>query len=109
RAEARAVPDRPVRELKAGGGFMTDTTIDPTGELQEVAETERPSPTEVGAAAETAPVSVRRARRSANGLIQTVGRRKEAVVRVRLVPGTGQIVCNGRPLENYFPNKLHQQ
>jgi small subunit ribosomal protein S9 len=41
--------------------------------------------------------------------IQTVGRRKEAVVRVRLVPGTGQFHLDGRTLEAYFPNKVHQQ
>lgn len=41
--------------------------------------------------------------------IQTVGRRKEAVVRVRLVPGTGKFNLNGRSLEGYFPNKVHQQ
>ncbi|MDT5145565.1 MAG: small subunit ribosomal protein [Mycobacterium sp.] len=41
--------------------------------------------------------------------IQTVGRRKEAVVRVRLVPGSGKFELNGRSLEDYFPNKLHQQ
>ncbi|TNU73866.1 30S ribosomal protein S9 [Miniimonas arenae] len=40
---------------------------------------------------------------------QAVGRRKEAVARVRLVPGTGQVTVNGRTLEDYFPNKLHQQ
>jgi len=37
------------------------------------------------------------------------GRRKEAVARVRLVPGTGQWTINGRDLEGYFPNKVHQQ
>jgi small subunit ribosomal protein S9 len=42
-------------------------------------------------------------------LIQTVGRRKEAIVRVRLIPGTGQFKLNGRTLEEYFPNKVHQQ
>jgi small subunit ribosomal protein S9 len=41
--------------------------------------------------------------------VPTVGRRKEAVVRVRLVPGTGQFTLNGRTLEAYFPNKVHQQ
>ena len=41
--------------------------------------------------------------------IQTVGRRKEAIVRVRLLPGTGQFKLNGRTLEDYFPNKVHQQ
>jgi len=41
--------------------------------------------------------------------VQTVGRRKEAVVRVRLLPGTGRFTLNGRSLEDYFPNKVHQQ
>ncbi|GAA4417761.1 30S ribosomal protein S9 [Georgenia halophila] len=40
---------------------------------------------------------------------QALGRRKEAIARVRLVPGTGQWSINGRSLEGYFPNKLHQQ
>jgi small subunit ribosomal protein S9 len=31
------------------------------------------------------------------------GRRKSAVARVRLYPGSGTITVNGRPLENYFP------
>ena len=31
-----------------------------------------------------------------------VGRRKSAVARVRLVPGDGKIVINGRDIENYF-------
>ena len=43
------------------------------------------------------------------GPIQTVGRRKRAVARVRLVAGSGQIVVNGREFGEYFPNKLHQQ
>ncbi len=37
------------------------------------------------------------------------GRRKEAVARVRIVPGSGQWTINGRVLEDYFPNKVHQQ
>ncbi|WP_448851552.1 30S ribosomal protein S9 [Corynebacterium sp. 335C] len=43
------------------------------------------------------------------GPIQTVGRRKRAIARVILTPGTGTITCNGRELDDYFPNKLHQQ
>jgi small subunit ribosomal protein S9 len=38
-----------------------------------------------------------------------LGRRKEAVARVRLVPGNGKITVNGRAFEDYFPNRLHQQ
>ncbi len=38
-----------------------------------------------------------------------VGRRKQAIARVRVVPGNGDITVNGREFANYFPNKLHQQ
>ncbi|MBM7414098.1 30S ribosomal protein S9 [Rhodococcus sp. BP-349] len=41
--------------------------------------------------------------------VTTVGRRKEAVVRVRMTPGSGDFKLNGRTLEDYFPNKVHQQ
>ena len=37
------------------------------------------------------------------------GRRKQAIARVRLVPGTGNWTINGRTLDEYFPNKVHQQ
>lgn len=45
----------------------------------------------------------------ADGPVQTVGRRKRAIVRVMLKPGSGEIKCNGRDLDDYFPNKIHQQ
>ena len=38
-----------------------------------------------------------------------VGRRKQAIARVRLIPGSGTLTINGRAFEDYFPNKLHQQ
>jgi small subunit ribosomal protein S9 len=37
------------------------------------------------------------------------GRRKESIARVRIVPGSGKWKINGRTLEGYFPNKVHQQ
>ena len=37
------------------------------------------------------------------------GRRKEAIARVRILPGSGQWTINGRTLDVYFPNKVHQQ
>jgi small subunit ribosomal protein S9 len=43
------------------------------------------------------------------GVAGATGRRKEAIARVRIVPGTGQWTINGRTLESYFPNKVHQQ
>jgi small subunit ribosomal protein S9 len=41
-------------------------------------------------------------------LVQSTGRRKRAVARVRLRPGTGQIVVNARPIEQYFPTATHR-
>jgi small subunit ribosomal protein S9 len=41
-------------------------------------------------------------------LIQSTGRRKEAVARVRIRPGTGVITVNKRPIENYFPSETHR-
>lgn len=41
-------------------------------------------------------------------LIQTTGRRKVAVARVRLRPGTGKITINGREFEEYFPVLTHR-
>ena len=37
-------------------------------------------------------------------LVQSTGRRKRAVARVRIRPGDGTITINKRPLEDYFPN-----
>ncbi|WP_433828362.1 30S ribosomal protein S9 [Actinoplanes sp. CA-015351] len=68
---------------------------EPAAETAVVVETPAPAPV--------------RAPRPGDRPIQTVGRRKEAIVRVRLVPGTGKITCNGRELENYFPSKVNQQ
>jgi small subunit ribosomal protein S9 len=60
--------------------------------------TETPS-----AAAAAADRPVVTARRGGNG------RGKKAIARVRLVPGTGRWTINGRDLETYFPNRVHQQ
>ena len=56
-----------------------------------------------------APAAAPKAPRVTAETAQTVGRRKEAVVRVRITPGTGQFLLNGKSLEEYFPNKVHQQ
>ena len=40
--------------------------------------------------------------------IQATGRRKQAVARVRVVPGTGNITANGRTFEDYFPSAVHR-
>jgi small subunit ribosomal protein S9 len=68
-------------------------------------------PAEASAEASVAPQPAQRPSRpvASNAHAQTVGRRKEAIVRVRLIPGSGKFSLNGRTLEQYFPNKVHQQ
>jgi small subunit ribosomal protein S9 len=41
-------------------------------------------------------------------LTQTTGRRKAAIARARLRPGTGKVTINGRTFENYFPNEVQR-
>jgi len=41
-------------------------------------------------------------------LIQTTGRRKRAVARVRVRPGTGVITVNRREVADYFPSETHR-
>lgn len=41
-------------------------------------------------------------------LVQSTGRRKRAVARVRLRPGEGRILINGRDIEDYFPSPTHR-
>jgi small subunit ribosomal protein S9 len=42
------------------------------------------------------------AAKTTNDFLAT-GRRKTSVARVRLAAGSGKIIVNGRPFENYFP------
>jgi small subunit ribosomal protein S9 len=44
----------------------------------------------------------------AKPLIQTTGRRKRAVARVRIRPGSGKITINSRAVEEYFPSETHR-
>ena len=87
----------------------TDTTEAP--EAPEVEATEATETPEAVTESDAAAPEVREPREPVviDRPIQTVGRRKEAVVRVRLVPGTGTFNLDGRSLEAYFPNKVHQQ
>ncbi|HEV2427232.1 MAG TPA: 30S ribosomal protein S9 [Acidimicrobiales bacterium] len=41
--------------------------------------------------------------------IQSTGRRKESVARVRLRPGSGTITVNSRAFDNYFTSATHRQ
>ncbi len=41
-------------------------------------------------------------------LMQSTGRRKQAVARVRVRQGSGTITVNSRPIEDYFPSASHR-
>ncbi len=43
-----------------------------------------------------------------NPIVQTTGRRKRAVARVRVRVGTGAMTVNGRTLEDFFPSDTHR-
>ncbi|MDQ1289711.1 MAG: small subunit ribosomal protein [Actinomycetota bacterium] len=80
---------------------MAETTGEPEADVVDVEEapssyTTTTPETRGGGASITAPGAA-------------TGRRKEAIARVRLVPGSGTWKINGRTLEEYFPNKVHQQ
>ncbi len=40
--------------------------------------------------------------------VEAIGRRKEASARVRIYPGTGEIVVNDKPVDDYFGRALDQ-
>lgn len=63
----------------------------------------------VAYSSQTSPSAAAEPRISAIIPAAATGRRKEAVARVRLVPGSGQWKVNGQALDSYFPNKVHQQ
>lgn len=44
-----------------------------------------------------------------SSVVSTVGRRKEAVARVRLLPGEGQITINGKQIAEYFMGAVFQK
>ncbi|MDX6221492.1 MAG: small subunit ribosomal protein [Frankiales bacterium] len=83
----------------------------PEGVEVTVSESDLDSPDADDDASETAPAPGPAVSTRARPTAPTrgLGRRKEAVVRVRLIPGTGTWKLNGRTLEEYFPNKVHQQ
>lgn len=74
-------------------------------------EAEEPQITEYTSESADAPAAAtgEQRRPSASAPSAGTGRRKQAIARVRIVPGTGEWKINGRTLEDYFPNKLHQQ
>ena len=83
------------------------TEVNETEYAEDVMDADAPELTEYTTES-AAPVS-REPRKAPDKNGAATGRRKEAIARVRIVPGTGRWSINGRTLEDYFPNKVHQQ
>lgn len=83
---------------------MADTT---SAVETDVVEGEEQELTEYTSESETPVVEARKP--AASGPGAATGRRKQAIARVRIVPGSGQWKINNRTLDEYFPNKVHQQ
>jgi small subunit ribosomal protein S9 len=86
----------PTDAPKAPAAAGTDTAVESVSEY-----TTQTSDSHAKAAVTRKPV--------VTGNAIATGRRKEAIARVRISPGTGQYKINGRSLDAYFPNKVHQQ
>ncbi|MDQ3616442.1 MAG: 30S ribosomal protein S9 [Actinomycetota bacterium] len=87
---------------------MAETTTSPSTE-QVAEETFQVDEQGRAYSSESSPSADAPARAATIAPAAATGRRKEAVARVRLVPGSGAWTVNERPLDEYFPNKLHQQ
>ena len=82
---------------------MADNTTDVALDVDE------PELSEYTTETQNAPVGAAARKPSASAPGAATGRRKQAIARVRIVPGTGEWTINGRTLDSYFPNKVHQQ
>ena len=93
---------------------MTDTKVNNLADLKEAVntmdeatETTDSGEGEASAAGTPAPVK-REPKRDSLGRAYGTGRRKDAVARVWVKPGTGKITVNGREQEVYFKRKTQQ-
>ena len=86
---------------------MTDNTT--ATDLETTLDSAEPELSEYTSESDTQVAGEPARRPSASAPGGATGRRKQAIARVRIVPGSGTITVNGRTIEDYFPNKLHQQ
>jgi len=62
----------------------------------------------LAAESEHEPASRAPAKMEGDSRYLATGKRKHAIARVTLLPGSGSFVINGRPIEEFFPRPLHQ-
>ena len=86
---------------------MTENTT--ASDLETTLDSSEPELSEYTSESDTQVAGEPARRPSASAPGAATGRRKQAIARVRIVPGTGEWKVNGRSLEEYFPNKVHQQ
>jgi len=88
---------------------MTETKVNDLADLKDVtnATDETTSGETEGAAAAGAPAP-REPKIDAQGRAYGTGRRKDAVARVWVKPGSGQIIVNGKTQDVYFKRKTQQ-
>ena len=96
REEGTVAESTSTQELEEGAGTQPEEAAEAT-----VSEYTTETAPDAGRQAAAKPV--------VTGKAIATGRRKEAIARVRIAPGTGQWRVNDRPLEKFFPNKVHQQ
>jgi small subunit ribosomal protein S9 len=117
-AAEEAAPEAPAAEEAAPAEAPAAVAPDAKAPVSKVSASE--APTAEAPVADAAPASeystetpAEEAPRAPRPVLSVpgaaVGRRKEAIARVRITPGPGTFSVNGRTLEEYFPNKLHQQ
>lgn len=110
-AEEKAVPSVPGADLEPIALEDTENlSAEERARLEAEAEEER-ARREAELAAEKADedIPVREpAKLDKDARFRATGKRKSAIARVILKPGSGEVTVNGRPLEEYFPRPLHQ-
>jgi small subunit ribosomal protein S9 len=90
---AEAVPEQPETEPE-----QTEATVPAEPDSADEAPTSEPEPEPVRTLE----------RLAADARYSATGKRKTAVARVIIRPGSGQFELNGRSLEVYFPRRVHQ-
>ena len=101
-----AEPDQPATEQPASEAPASDAPAS-DAPASEAPASDAPAPAAEAPAA-PAPEEPKPARPPVTGSSAGTGRRKEAVARVRLVPGSGRFDLGGRTLEQAFPNRAHR-